>query len=216
VIAVIPLFGLASSVRLWGSALVVLAIVSGVLWLYAEIKHTGRDVISAQPLADYGSNVSVRISYPTWLTADNIDIGERPDSQGGQVVVTVQGGTLAHFAFADNPLITIRDDEGKLFNEREITNPGEKFEVYLYVVDSSALISSTTTITPVIRTPDGVSSVTADELACPIELEPATWRSFRDVTKLVTTGAGAPGIIAILAALWTIAPEELKRLKLAL
>ena len=48
VIAVIPLFGLASGTRLLFWALVVLAIVAGALWLYADVTHTGRDSVSAE------------------------------------------------------------------------------------------------------------------------------------------------------------------------
>jgi hypothetical protein len=168
-------------------ALVAIALLLAILHFYSKSTHTGVHHVNVTSLQGYSlADVGISINYPTWLTADDVDLSKKIVSVlvRGNKSVTKDPLTLL---FDYNPaVLKITDKTGKTISSRfdlPMGNPsGEPQEFYLQVLDRKALQHAlpTTTITTQIET-KAVKRQKVSELALEIQLENPFWKDLRDL-----------------------------------
>jgi hypothetical protein len=168
-------------------ALVAIALLLAILHFYSKSTHTGVHHVNVTSLQGYSlADVGISINYPTWLTADDVDLSKKIVSVlvRGNKSVTKDPLTLL---FDYNPaVLKITDKTGKTISSRfdlPMGNPsGEPQEFYLQVLDRKALQYAlpTTTITTQIET-KAVKRQKVAELSLEVQLENPFWKDLRDL-----------------------------------
>lgn len=167
--------------------LLAIALLLAILYLYSKSTHTGVRYVNVDSLQAYSlSDVEIYINYPSWVTADDIDLSKKAVSvlvRGNNSVVT---DTLTLFFNYNPAVLKITDQDGKAISSKfQITmgNPsGEPQEFYLQALDRNALEHAlpTTTITTQIETKT-VKRQKIPELELEIQLENPLWKDSRDI-----------------------------------
>lgn len=210
-VGILPSLTLAASwVSFLISVSIVVAVVSGSFWYVADRKHTQLERVSARPFIDEGiEELQMSITYPKWLTTDQID---SDDTKGRQIVVEVDEADQAEFFLDyDCTVVHIRDDDDT-FDPFPITVEGsglQRFELYLQAADRNAFGVSATTITPTLQLAGRAERLQAEELKLEVEMEDPIWREFRDICRLITEGSGGGG--GALAAIWFLVPKRIRK-----
>jgi len=163
-----------------------IAVLLASLHFYSKATHTGVRSVNLDNLRAYNlPDVGLCVNYPTWVTADDVDLSKKTISLlvSGNAPSVQETLTLL---FNYNPaVLKITDKTGKVISSRfelPMSNPsGEPQEFYIRALDRKALQQAlpATTITTQIETKT-VSRQSVSELALTIQLENPFWKDLRD------------------------------------
>jgi hypothetical protein len=160
--------------------LMAIAVFFAGLYFYSTSEHAGTDSVEVEDLASYGMpGVGLHISYPKWITAD--DIG----ATNGVVIVTavdgsyVQSGTLTVLFDCDPDTFMTVDEDGSLKDPILEIDVGRKQAFYLQPRDQKVLTTEAkSVIVTHLKTGTGVHTI--PDLEFPVKLESPTWKMARD------------------------------------
>ena len=183
--------------RILQLAVAAVGIVSAGLWAFSDYAHT-RILIKRHQLDAYGK-IAVEISYPSWLTTDDID-----SCTNKAIILSLVGNASSATRVIT---ISLNYDHAVLLPVNKkgdaispvfpivATEPfAQPVEFCLRPKDRHVLSKQMTAITPHVESPiSSEQAVPIKELAFDIQLEDPTWKIFREICKY--GGISAPAAI---------------------
>jgi hypothetical protein len=182
--------------------LAILALISMGFSRFAEKKHNEQiTTCVGTPLSEYGSDFTLQIIYPEWLTIDDLD---SDGARGKQVVLKIENGKDVGIRL-DYQFDTIRvrdaDENLDIFPLIIEDDSERNREFYVQVADEKALSGGTAVITPLLTYGFSNPPVVAENLTMGIRLERPIWRTLHEISQTIAGVSSTGSILGILLTL---------------